>query len=63
MTGYNPRCSNCHRCSSCRGDGTVIKVSYNKDWKGNQVRDERRETCGSCRGVGGRVGAGQHDHS
>lgn len=62
MTGYDPSCGNCHRCAKCRGDGTVIQVSYEKDWKGNQVRVERRVTCSSCNGVGGKVGVGPHDH-
>ncbi len=62
MTGYDPSCGNCHRCPKCGGDGTVTNVKYEKNWKGEQVRVERRETCPSCRGVGGRVGVGPHKH-
>ncbi|MCX2966862.1 hypothetical protein GIY30_02225 [Gordonia sp. HNM0687] len=62
MTGYNPTCANCHRCAKCRGEGTVDVVKYETDYKGKQHRVARRETCPSCRGVGGRVGVGKHNH-
>lgn len=62
MPGYDPRCGNCHTCMKCRGSGIVVNVTYELDWKGKQVRVERRETCPSCRGAGGRSGVGPHNH-
>ncbi len=62
MPGYNPSCGNCHRCAKCRGDGTVQVVTYERNHKGQECRVERRQTCPSCNGVGGRVGVGPHNH-
>ena len=62
MTGYSPRCGNCHTCMTCRGNGVVTNVTYELDWRGKQVRVERKDTCRTCRGVGGRVGVGPHQH-
>jgi DnaJ-class molecular chaperone len=57
MAGYDPSCPNCHRCGTCRGDGTVeeTRSDSGKVWK-------ERVTCRTCNGVGGRAGAGPHNH-
>jgi|tagenome__1003787_1003787.scaffolds.fasta_scaffold18463863_2 DnaJ-class molecular chaperone len=58
MQGYDPRCPNCHRCSKCQGDGTIKE----RRWVNDKMYEERK-TCPSCRGVGGRVGVGNHNHN
>ena len=60
--GYHPSCGNCHRCWKCNGSGVVNDVKYTKDWRGKEVRVEQKKTCPSCRGVGGKVGVGPHNH-
>lgn len=62
MAGYYPPCPNCHTCQKCRGEGTIIKVTYEIGEGRKQYRKEERKTCPSCNGVGGRVGVGKHDH-
>lgn len=62
MAGYNPTCPNCHRCAKCRGEGWVDVRTYERGSDGRDRPVTRRETCPSCRGVGGRVGVGKHDH-
>lgn len=59
MTGYNPRCSNCFKCGTCKGDGTIYETR--SDGKLDKVWKER-VTCKTCQGVGGKPGAGAHDH-
>ncbi|WP_328442718.1 MULTISPECIES: hypothetical protein [unclassified Amycolatopsis] len=58
MPGYDPQCGNCHRCSKCRGDGTVMVRKYDRD-----KHYDVRETCPTCNGVGGSVGVGEHRHN
>jgi DnaJ-class molecular chaperone len=58
MPGYNPRCDNCYKCSVCGGDGTVQEAKSG----GNGKFYYERVTCKTCNGVGGKVGAGKHDH-
>jgi DnaJ-class molecular chaperone len=57
VRGYNPNCSNCFKCMTCRGDGTVMQTRSDrgKVWK-------ERATCPTCKGVGGKPGAGPHNH-
>lgn len=57
MAGYSPNCNNCFKCMTCRGEGYVDepRVSGEKAWR-------ERVTCKTCRGVGGKPGAGKHDH-
>lgn len=62
MPGYDPRCANCHRCGKCNGDGSLIVPRYDRNWKGETVRIDERQTCPSCNGRGGSVGVGRHDH-
>jgi DnaJ-class molecular chaperone len=57
MPGYNPNCNNCFKCMTCKGDGTVMTT---KSDRGIVYRE--RVTCSTCNGVGGKPGAGQHDH-
>lgn len=57
MPGYNPRCDNCFRCMTCHGDGTVNETRQD----GGKVHVVR-VTCRTCNGVGGKPGAGKHDH-
>lgn len=57
MTGYNPNCNNCFRCLSCRGEGTVTTTRSDRG-----VDYRVRATCPTCKGVGGKPGAGMHDH-
>lgn len=63
MPGYNPNCGNCHRCSKCRGNGTVEQSSVEKGSDGRMHSAKRTVTCPSCRGVGGSIGVGLHNHS
>jgi DnaJ-class molecular chaperone len=58
MPGYSPNCDNCFKCLTCRGDGTIheTRQADGRVWK-------ERVTCPTCRGVGGKPGAGAHDHS
>lgn len=58
MPGYNPSCPNCFKCMTCKGDGTVRRT---RSEHGHVI--EERVTCPTCRGVGGKPGAGAHDHS
>lgn len=60
MTGYNPRCNNCFKCGTCKGDGTIYETR--SDGKLDKVWKER-VTCKTCKGVGGKPGAGTHDHT
>jgi hypothetical protein len=58
MAGYNPNCGNCFKCLTCRGNGTIEQTRGDlskKVWK-------ERVTCPTCRGVGGKPGAGAHSH-
>ena len=57
MAGYDPNCRNCHRCSTCWGQGTVKKTRMER----GRVSEEK-VTCHTCRGAGGRRGSGAHDH-
>lgn len=60
MPGYDPNCPNCFKCMTCRGDGTVMQTR-NVDPKNFKVITER-VTCPTCNGVGGKPGAGSHNH-
>jgi nucleoside phosphorylase len=57
MPGYNPNCNNCFKCLTCKGDGTIMlaRSDRGKAWR-------ERVTCPTCKGVGGKPGAGAHDH-
>jgi len=57
MTGYNPRCDNCFKCLTCKGDGTVKMPKMDRG-----IAYYERVTCPTCRGVGGKPGAGKHSH-
>lgn len=57
MPGYNPNCDNCFKCLTCRGNGSLeeTRSDRGKVWK-------ERVTCRTCNGVGGKPGAGTHNH-
>lgn len=57
MPGYSPVCDNCFKCMTCRGNGYVDETRMSN----GKVFTER-VTCKTCRGVGGKPGAGAHDH-
>ncbi len=57
MPSYDPRCDNCFKCLICRGNG-VVKTTRMDRGKAYYVD----ETCKTCRGVGGKPGAGSHNH-
>lgn len=59
MQGYDPNCDNCFKCLTCRGDGTVMEPKVDPE-SGKAWRE--RATCPTCKGVGGKAGAGKHDH-
>ena len=63
MTGYDPRCPNCYKCSHCGGNGTVQQAESGKksDEPGHGFFF-RKVTCPRCNGRGGIVGSGTHDH-
>jgi hypothetical protein len=62
MAGYNPNCDNCFKCGTCRGEGTIMKPVSRRKPDGTYVHERERVTCPTCKGVGGKVGAGSHDH-
>jgi hypothetical protein len=62
MAGYNPRCDNCFKCMTCRGNGVVDAPTSGQGGDGRYRHWMERKTCPTCRGVGGRPGAGKHDH-
>lgn len=57
MPKYDPRCDNSFKRVTCRGDGTIreTRMERGKAWY-------ERVTCPTCKGVGGKPGAGRHDH-
>lgn len=57
MPGYDPNCPNCHRCLTCRGDGTIMQTKSDRG-----IVYKERVTCPQCGGRGGKVGAGPHNH-
>ncbi len=57
MPGYNPKCNSCFKCMTCKGDGTVYTT---RSERGQVIRE--RATCHTCKGAGGRPGAGSHNH-
>lgn len=62
MPGYDPRCNNCFRCSTCHGEGTVQVAKSGRGESGKPEFWYERATCSSCRGAGGKPGSGKHDH-
>ena len=55
MAGYNPSCSDCQTCMTCRGNGFVEEpVAYDAPGGSNYYRKERK-TCSRCDGVGGKA--------
>lgn len=63
MTGYNPNCDNCFKRATCRGDGTIQEVRSGQAPDGSYKHWKERVTCPTCRGVGGKAGAGKHNHN
>jgi DnaJ-class molecular chaperone len=57
MTGYNPNCQNCFKCMTCRGDGTIMQTKSDRG-----IVYKERVTCPTCKGAGGKPGAGTHNH-
>lgn len=57
MPGYDPSCQNCFKCMTCKGDGTVERT---RSERGQVIKE--RVTCSTCGGVGGKPGAGTHNH-
>lgn len=62
MAGYDPRCPNCFKCMTCKGSGTVETTKSGQRPDKSYAVWKERVTCTTCRGVGGKPGAGQHDH-
>jgi len=58
MPGYNPNCNNCFKCLTCHGDGTIDMTR--SVGPGKVIKE--RVTCPTCKGAGGKPGAGPHDH-
>lgn len=57
MPGYDPNCDNCFKCMTCRGDGTIMVAKMDRG-----IGYRVRETCPTCKGAGGKPGAGPHNH-
>jgi DnaJ-class molecular chaperone len=57
MPGYNPNCPNCHKCPTCRGDGTIDTTKSERG-----IVHKVRVTCPACDGRGGKPGPGPHNH-
>ncbi|NES16165.1 MULTISPECIES: hypothetical protein [Micromonospora] len=57
MPTYEPNCDNCFKCIPCKGTGVVKRTRMDRG-KAYYVD----ETCPTCRGVGGKPGAGHHNH-
>jgi DnaJ-class molecular chaperone len=58
MPGYNPNCKNCNRCGTCHGEGWIYMTR--SVGPGKVIKEQ--VTCPTCRGVGGKPGAGSHNH-
>lgn len=60
MQGYDPKCPNCNQCGTCHGKGQIY-TTRNVDPKKFDVRKELVD-CPTCKGLGGKPGAGPHNH-
>lgn len=62
MPGYNPRCGNCFKCMTCRGNGSYEETRSGQRPDGTYAVWKETVTCRTCGGRGGKPGAGSHDH-
>lgn len=62
MAGYNPSCNNCFKCGTCRGNGTIRETRSGQKPDGTYAHWYETVTCKTCQGVGGKPGAGAHNH-
>lgn len=59
MAGYNPSCSSCRKCMTCRGNGTVKETKSGQKGSGSWAHWHETVTCRTCNGRGGHA-CGKH---
>ena len=59
MAGYNPNCSKCLKCMTCKGNGTVRTTRSGDRPDGSIATWHETVTCHTCSGRGGKA-CGKH---
>lgn len=59
MANYDPNCSRCLRCMTCRGNGTIRTTRSGQRGNGTHAHWYETATCPTCSGRGVRA-CGRH---